>query len=258
MPKGYARPPVREAVDALRERYEREAAEVDRYTSSSFWDRRYHRQRLALVAELLSPSLSAATNFLDVGCGSGEYLVTATEAGVAYVCGVDLAMAYCRRARQLVCGSSIAQSAAEALPFRDRAFDVVLCSEVVEHIDPSAAHSALAELARVARRVVVVTTPNDRAAVRRLARVVAPARVRRLDAEVGHINLVDGQRLRQVLQSVGWRTTCLGTAHILPPVIGESLHLPKRFEPVVRVLERLAAWLAPSTGNCILSIAAPE
>ncbi|MGH6712817.1 MAG: methyltransferase domain-containing protein, partial [Bradyrhizobium sp.] len=48
------------------------------------------------------------------------------------------------------------------LPFQDGAFDVVLCSEVFEHLVRPV--EAIAELCRVARRYVILTTLDGRAA----------------------------------------------------------------------------------------------
>ena len=47
-----------------------------------------------------------------------------------------------------------------ALPFREDAFDAVLCAQVLEHVPFSAFEDALRELARVARNGVLVTLPR--------------------------------------------------------------------------------------------------
>jgi SAM-dependent methyltransferase len=51
------------------------------------------------------------------------------------------------------------------LPFADASFDVVVCSDVLEHLDNL--HRTFAELARVARRRLIVSLPNCWAAARR-------------------------------------------------------------------------------------------
>lgn len=49
--------------------------------------------------------------------------------------------------------------AAPRLPFDDRAFDSVLCSDVLEHVDNL--HRVFAELVRVTRQHLVISLPNN-------------------------------------------------------------------------------------------------
>ena len=46
------------------------------------------------------------------------------------------------------------------LPFKDNSFDVVLCAEVLEHLPYEVFEECLGELARVAKRNVVLTLPH--------------------------------------------------------------------------------------------------
>ncbi len=224
----------------LRDRYEAEGATAERYGSPSFWDARYHRARFRLICGLLDDLLRPATSFLDVGAGTGEYLRFAVERGIPVSIGVDLSFAYCTRARHEAPGAGSIQASAGSLPFPDRSVDVVLCSEVLEHLPLLVAARAVRELRRVARCAVVVTTPNRAAAVRRLGRALAPGRVDRLDEEVGHINLLADAELRRLLVGDGWSLSVLRGVHILPPVIGEQLNLPGGVATLVCSAERFA------------------
>ena len=47
----------------------------------------------------------------------------------------------------------------ERLPFDDRSFDAVVCSDVLEHLDNL--HHVFSELVRVARRSLLVSLPNN-------------------------------------------------------------------------------------------------
>jgi SAM-dependent methyltransferase len=68
-------------------------------------------------------------NVLDLGCGNGCYTAElATRA--AFVCGVDLQIAYLKEFRQPI---PRLQAAGENLPFRSESFDVVTMIEVLEH-----------------------------------------------------------------------------------------------------------------------------
>jgi SAM-dependent methyltransferase len=50
------------------------------------------------------------------------------------------------------------------LPFLDRAFDVVVCLDVLEHIPPQARENFVAELGRVSAKRVLLACPSDEAA----------------------------------------------------------------------------------------------
>jgi SAM-dependent methyltransferase len=86
---------------------------------------------------------------LDVGCGSGEGLKV-LAARATYALGIDLDERL-RRPDVNVEITSVAD-----MP--DKSFDVVVCLDVIEHVEQDRAF--LADLFRVARRAVFVSTPN--------------------------------------------------------------------------------------------------
>jgi ubiquinone/menaquinone biosynthesis C-methylase UbiE len=113
------------------------------------------RRRLLTVAAETHPS-----TVLDAGCGEGfvtQWLQTGL-AGAA-VSGVDLHEAALDRARARVPEAAFERGDVTALPFADGAFDLVVCTEVLEHLDDPRA--ALAELRRVAGGRVLVTVPHE-------------------------------------------------------------------------------------------------
>ncbi len=94
---------------------------------------------------------------LDVGCGVGQYVRHLRELP-ATVYGVDLDPARVAEGTQQVPGLLVAS--AQALPFRDGSFDVVLLNEVIEHVQDE--RQALREAARVVPvgGHVVIFAPN--------------------------------------------------------------------------------------------------
>ena len=246
------------AEHELRSRYEHEGASTERYASPSFWDARYHQRRFAAICEMLEGPLSSATSFLDVGAGTGEYLQFARARGVAQVSGIDLSFNYCRREKAIAEGVQVMQASGDALPLQTGSIDVVLCSEVIEHLPPALAVKSVLELGRVARRTIVTTTPNRSAAVRRLARSVVPNRVDELDRQVGHINLVDPGEFIRLLEVSGWTVARLDTRHILPPVIGEGIRLPTALSGLVDATETTATRWSKRSGNVMLALLEPE
>ncbi len=92
---------------------------------------------------------------LDVGSGGGRLCHLVERLFGAVCAGVDLSREFAEAARRDF-GVPVYVANAAALPFADAQFDVVLCSEVIEHVEHPLA--VLAELWRVARRTVLVTT----------------------------------------------------------------------------------------------------
>lgn len=96
---------------------------------------------------------------LDVGAADGQY-VEPWRARSDAVVAVDLDDT---RIGQLgdrfrgVAGVEIVEGSIERLPFRDRAFDIVWASEILEHLTSL---EALSELERVSNRLVLATMPS--------------------------------------------------------------------------------------------------
>jgi glycosyltransferase involved in cell wall biosynthesis/SAM-dependent methyltransferase len=91
-------------------------------------------------------------NILDVGCGNG-YIGNAL-AGRYTVVGVDISTVALRHLKVPGCLASAAQ-----LPWADHAFDLVIASEVIEHLPPGEFDAALREIQRVARRYIITSVP---------------------------------------------------------------------------------------------------
>jgi SAM-dependent methyltransferase len=108
-------------------------------------DTAYEAGRLARLETALGRPV-AGSRVLNVGCGTGGFDVLATRAG-AEAWGVDasyeaVALAHLRLSRaRVLC------AAAEALPFRDRSFDVVYCYSTLEHVADAA--RSISEMIRV-------------------------------------------------------------------------------------------------------------
>jgi 2-polyprenyl-3-methyl-5-hydroxy-6-metoxy-1,4-benzoquinol methylase len=112
---------------------------------------RFYRRIAATIAPLEPSSV------LDAGCGEGESIARLSLP--ADVVGVDTSPAAVAAASRRFPGHEIRRESVDDLPFADGRFDLVLCLEVLEHL--RAPEAALAELARVARRDVVVSVPHE-------------------------------------------------------------------------------------------------
>jgi SAM-dependent methyltransferase len=101
-------------------------------------------------------ALESGEHLLDLGCGTGDFLAAAAydEPG-AILAGVDPDADALEIASRKICGTvhpvELHIAAAEALPFEDEEFDVVVASLVFGDLQPEALVRALAECRRVLR-----------------------------------------------------------------------------------------------------------
>jgi SAM-dependent methyltransferase len=132
-----------------------------------------HRRRMILDLLRAEPFDS----LLDVGCGSGELLalVGRTWPGVKTLAGADLSAEQVERNRQRMPKVDFValELQGASLP---RTFDVVVCSEVIEHFDD--ARAAIANLARMVspggRLLVTCPAGTIYATERRFGHVLHP------------------------------------------------------------------------------------
>jgi ubiquinone/menaquinone biosynthesis C-methylase UbiE len=147
---------------------------------------------------------------LEVGCGEGKLaahlLRVARRPARFVVTDVDLAAL----TPDLDALIEPRQASVYELPFPDASFDLVLCCEVLEHLaEPG---RGLAEVVRVARRAVIVSTPRE--PLWRFLNVLRGKYVRELGNTPGHVQhfgrrslvrLVEGHlRVLEVRRPLPW------------------------------------------------------
>jgi ubiquinone/menaquinone biosynthesis C-methylase UbiE len=150
---------------------------------------------LAVLKSVL-PSL-AGIRILDVGCGSGGLARLLVEEG-AEVTGVDPNPQALTAARTRVPAARFEEASAEALPFEDAAFDVVLVVNALHHVPLDAMDRAVAEAARVARPGgwLIVLEPLAAGNFFDALRVVEDETAVRLAARNALARAIEGTRLR--------------------------------------------------------------
>ena len=165
--------------------------------SSAYWDARWREEGLETWRvyperfgriEKLCP---LGGSVLDVGCGVGVLLDRLRRTRGARVWGVDLSPA----AVTLLTGRGIsgAAAAAAALPFHAGTFDVVIATELLEHLaDPAAAMHEFVRCVRPGGRVIV-TVPNG---------VLGP------EDEDEHMQRFTGKKVQRLLADEGIAGEC--------------------------------------------------
>ena len=165
--------------------------------------------------------LKAGMRVLDAGCGSGRHLCESFRTSGVDVAGVDLKWDDLCKARgylNLMAGETsgrwvVARADVTKLPFADGSFDIVVCSEVLEHIEDNRA--AVRELVRVLKPGgdLVVTVP--RYGPERICWALSRAYHREPG---GHIRIYRKAELMALLEAAGVRCRLIRYRH--------SLHAP--------------------------------
>jgi SAM-dependent methyltransferase len=106
-------------------------------------------ERIRATIAVIPSDVSSA---LDVGCGDGRILERLPE------CVNGIGVGYSYQAAGHLAGRALCASS-EHLPYLDRSFDLVLCSEVLEHLPDEMFRRTLDELRRVSRKYILISVP---------------------------------------------------------------------------------------------------
>ncbi|MDF1538558.1 MAG: methionine biosynthesis protein MetW [Candidatus Thorarchaeota archaeon] len=128
-----------------------------KFSASKYGEFRYlPTVRFQSIRELLPKSFVTA---LDIGCGDGTTLrLLERETGVRGE-GVDVSLTAVERAIALGVSASV-HDADSPFSFEDSSFDLIICSEVLEHLKYP--HICIAEMKRILKLdgVIIISIPN--------------------------------------------------------------------------------------------------
>jgi dolichol-phosphate mannosyltransferase len=153
--------------------------------------RSWQRARFRVIRSMVD----GATRILDIGCGSSRILQSLPQA-----VGLDMQIRKLRWLRAP--GRQLVQGSLSELPFPDEAFDAVICSEVIEHIDRDAID--LSDMVRVLApggRLVLGTPDYGRWTWRALESLYKKVFPQGYATE--HINPYTRQELRHEVERLG-------------------------------------------------------
>ncbi len=159
--------------------------------------------------------LGPGARVLDIGCGEGRHAVAAAR-DAGEVVGVDLDPDRLVTAREdydtYADGTpgTFLRGDALDLPFVDDGFDVVVCSEVLEHLPDHEA--AIAELRRVCRPGGALAVSVPRYGPERVCWLLSEAYHQ---VEGGHVRIFGRERLRAAIEAQGFRHLGGHFAHAL-------------------------------------------
>lgn len=140
---------------------------------------------------------------LDVGCGEGRTTRVISDAVQVRTVGVDLEEVVLAEAKQNVPSAEFSTASVFDLPFGTSTFDVVIATEMLEHVDDPL--GALAEMHRVASMAVIFTVPHE--PWWRIANMARGKYVRDLGNTPGHVQHWSVRSLRSMLGSAGYSSS---------------------------------------------------
>ncbi len=203
-----------------------------------------------ITVDLRRLDLAPGCRVLDIGCGSGRHVAAAARRKGVFVAGADpnpQDLALCRRRMGIeremktVHGRwALAAADIRALPFAEATFDLVVCAEVLEHIQDH--ERAAAEIARVLKPGKTLAVSVPRYYPERICWALSESYRR---SSGGHVRIYRQKGLRRLLEGCGLRTVRGHYAHALhsPYWWLKCLAGPERedFRPAA-LYHRLLVW----------------
>ncbi len=136
-------------------------------------------------------------NVLDVGCGEG-YIASYIKSSfpeIDMVCS-DISKECVKKARSACSNMGFAISDGRSLGFRSKSFDLVICLEVLEHLERP--EKVVKELRRVSRKGVIVSVPNE--PLWRISNIARLAYLKDMGNTPGHIQHFNKNKLGTLLE----------------------------------------------------------
>ena len=231
---------------------------ADPETARTFDDRRFGGPIGVLVAEgqarvLLSFAGEIRDHrVLDVGTGTGRAALLLAGQG-ARVTGVDASeeMLTVARARAATQSQQVEfrTADAQALPFADRSFDLVVSLRVVMHTPRW--RDSISELCRVSRRSVILDYPSARSLA------ALQSGVRRILHAIGiqtePYRVFSDAEIRRTLTASGFRVRAVDRQFVLPIALHKTFNAPRFTRTLERVLAAMGLQAACGSPVTILA-----
>ncbi|WP_321496012.1 class I SAM-dependent methyltransferase [uncultured Desulfobacter sp.] len=168
--------------------------------------------------------ISPGHRILDIGCGEGRHTVRACQESGTVCIGADFGfgnlvatknkLEFHESLNDLSCRNwALSAMDITALPFEDNSFDVVICSEVLEHIPDD--NKAINELVRIVRPGKILAVSVPRAWPEWICWQLSDEYY---DTDMGHVRIYSKKQIIEKIEDKGTRYLGSHYAH--------SLHTP--------------------------------
>ncbi|MEK9169958.1 MAG: class I SAM-dependent methyltransferase [Patescibacteria group bacterium] len=114
----------------------------------------FYQTLLQIISDLKPKTI------LDAGCGEGFTLARLKNNRIGErLEGIEYSLEAISLGKKMYPSISIKQGDIYALPYNDNSFDLVICSEVLEHLEHP--EKALTEVIRVSKKYCLLSVPNE-------------------------------------------------------------------------------------------------
>ena len=187
---------------------------------------------------------------LDYGCGRGETMRYAAEAGMVPT-GLDTDPTCVRLAAQFG-AASVLDPVASATQIGENSFDVVACFHVLEHVDNP--RETLRALARAARKFVLLAVPNLQKIPNLRKPWAEPGRINE-----GHLQSWDHAHFRNLAEvHCGLSLVSWGFDATRVPVLSELIHRTLGSQAAIKLETGLFRKLFPYWGVSVIGLWEPS
>ncbi len=131
---------------------------------------------------------------IDIGCGDGYLLYKIREKlPQASLYGLDVSHGRINTTKENVPSTFLLRGDVHFLPFPNNIFDLVICSELLEHVEYYT--KMIDELIRISKGYIIISVPNEL----RLVRVMCP-RCKTKHYLDGHVHFFTDNKLKNIFQ----------------------------------------------------------
>lgn len=132
-----------------------------------FWDELYKKNGASWQSpyskdmhhKIKSLIPSEVVKILDAGCGGGSLMLLLKTDSRFIIEGVDQSEEGVRHINESLGMNASVGDLTKLTNYNDGTFDMVICSEVLEHVPVSSLHAVVRELCRISKKYVMLTNP---------------------------------------------------------------------------------------------------
>lgn len=150
----------------------------------------FYSSLISLAKALRSDSI------LDVGCGEGFTMDKLSKNQIGEkIEGIEYSKDAIAFGKKLFPNLIFKEGSIYKLPYKDSSFDLVICTEVLEHLEEPT--KALKEILRISKKYLIISVPNEPLFM--LSNFLRGKNFSRLGNDEGHINHWSPSSLRKYL-----------------------------------------------------------